>query len=97
MARARTEHEGLMDDDIYLIWSNEHRAWWRAEEGGYTPRLSEAGRYTRRDALRICTDAAPRAGLIGALSELPVLAADVVVMHRWYRIVYRDAPPERWE
>lgn len=31
---------------MYLIWSIEHDAWWRAAEMGYTRSLSDAGVYT---------------------------------------------------
>lgn len=30
----------------YLIWSNEHRAWWKPARCGYTTLTHEAGRYT---------------------------------------------------
>ena len=30
----------------YLIWSNEHRAWWRPNAKGYTVHIKTAGRYT---------------------------------------------------
>ncbi len=29
----------------FLIWSNQHRMWWRADERGYTDSIEEAGRY----------------------------------------------------
>ncbi len=29
----------------YVIWSNEHAAWWGPDEVGYTPWVEEAGRY----------------------------------------------------
>jgi hypothetical protein len=31
----------------FVIWSNEHRAWWRPTESGYTTVIEEAGRYER--------------------------------------------------
>jgi hypothetical protein len=34
----------------YLIWSNEHRRWWRAGESGYTSFIEEAGRYDKATA-----------------------------------------------
>lgn len=34
-----------MNTDQWLIWSNEHNGWWRANEAGYTKLRSEAGRY----------------------------------------------------
>ena len=37
----------------YLIWSHEHRAWWRAERLGYTPHIGEAGAYTFAEAAEI--------------------------------------------
>ncbi len=38
----------------FVIWSNEHRAWWRPASMGYTPELEAAGRYTLTDAIKIC-------------------------------------------
>lgn len=38
---------------FYLIWSNEHRAWWRGNERGYTGYIEEAGRYTYGEAYTI--------------------------------------------
>ncbi len=29
----------------YVIWSNEHAAWWGPDQVGYTPWVEEAGRY----------------------------------------------------
>lgn len=40
--------------DKYLIWSNEHRAWWRPSSQGYTMQIEKAGRYTRDEALKCC-------------------------------------------
>lgn len=34
----------------YLVWSNQHAMWWRANWRGYTPVIEEAGRYTRAEA-----------------------------------------------
>jgi hypothetical protein len=65
------------DDDAYLVWSNEHGAWWRPGEAGYTRNLAEAGRYSRDRALAICRSAIPTALHIGAVAELPVRLADV--------------------
>ena len=38
----------------YLIWSNEHRSWWRTNSLGYTTNVAEAGIYPRAQALEIC-------------------------------------------
>jgi hypothetical protein len=40
-----------MMDEQYLIWSNEHRCWWRANSAGYTRDVRAAGRYTRAEAI----------------------------------------------
>jgi hypothetical protein len=64
-------------DDQYLVWSNEHRAWWRAGHCGYATGLREAGRYSRDQAIEICRDAIPTAMHVGTISEIPVRAADV--------------------
>lgn len=40
----------------YLIWSNEHAAWWRSTFG-YTQFIEEARRYRYKDAQRIVNDA----------------------------------------
>lgn len=47
---------GNFDADEYLIWSNEHRLWWRANSAGYTRTVESAGRYSRSEALKICSD-----------------------------------------
>jgi hypothetical protein len=64
-------------DDEYLIWSNEHARWWRANHCGYSRTLAHAGRYTREQALAICRHAIPTAAHIGIISEIPVRLADV--------------------
>jgi hypothetical protein len=61
----------------YLVWSNEHRAWWRAGSYGYSTALPKAGRYTREEALEICRRALPTAMHIGAIAEVPVRLDDM--------------------
>lgn len=63
--------------DKYLIWSNEHRGWWRAGSRGYTRGLRDAGHFDRDLALQICRNAIPTAPRIGYISEIPVRLADV--------------------
>lgn len=41
----------------YLIWSNEHNSWWKANSAGYTDYTHLAGRYTKQQAIGICNDA----------------------------------------
>ena len=59
----------------YLIWSNEHRAWWRHASQGYTPHIGQAGIYSREQAMEICRNA-----LMGSREvphELPVAIKDL--------------------
>lgn len=41
----------------WLIWSNEHSAWWRAGGHGYTVDVNEAGRFMFEQAAKICSNA----------------------------------------
>lgn len=41
----------------WLVWSNEHDAWWLANRNGYTTYLSQAGVFTYEEATTICFDA----------------------------------------
>ncbi len=61
--------------DNYLIWSNEHRAWWRPNARGYTLQLEKAGRYSRDEALKHCRvrDQVPGE----PLPELPIRESDL--------------------
>ena len=36
---------------VVVIWSGEHRAWWRANKRGYTTDPATAGRYTLPEAV----------------------------------------------
>lgn len=62
----------------YLIWSNEHRAWWNPKSSGYTKNLDRAGRYNRAEALVICSGARDGWGASDIPSEIPVLEDDVL-------------------
>lgn len=46
-----------MKNDEWLIWSNEHGAWWRASNCGYTRIIWYAGRYTEERAKEIAHNA----------------------------------------
>lgn len=41
----------------YLVWSEEHGAWWRANKYGYTREILEAGMYSEEDAREIIKEA----------------------------------------
>ena len=83
-------------DDLYLIWSHEHGAWWGPERCGYVRRISDAGRYSRADAWDICIKAMSGTSTqLGALPELPVRLADVDAMTSAYDEQFPDRP-EAW-
>jgi hypothetical protein len=43
------------DKDLrWMIWSNEHHAWWRAHSNGYTRQVEQAGTYSYAEAKAIC-------------------------------------------
>lgn len=62
----------------WLIWSNEHEAWWRANRVGYTHQPDEAGRYPGEQARAICAEAGLVKGRFGATipAELMVPAPE---------------------
>lgn len=45
------------DEPQYLIWSEEHGAWWNPNRAGYTTSLKRAGRYPKAEAERIARSA----------------------------------------
>ncbi len=47
----------------YLLWSHSRKEWWRPDGRGYTPIISEAGRFPRMIAMDKCAQAAD-AGLL---------------------------------
>jgi hypothetical protein len=54
----------------YLIWSNEHRAWWGANRWAFAERIEDAGRYDREEALNLCLG-----GMPGPLMMCPTASA----------------------
>lgn len=67
--------------DPYLVWSHERSGWLMAGGAGYTSQVSQAGRYSRRHAIRIAADAIPRSvGRPGTLPEIPVRLADIELL-----------------
>lgn len=67
----------MTEPGIYLVWSNEHRGWWRQGSFGYSADMRKAGRFSREEALDICWKAIPSAAHIGLISEITVRLADM--------------------
>jgi hypothetical protein len=69
---------GSDEHAMYVVWSNEHRAWWRANRCGYSVGLEHAGVYSRDEAISICQHARDgwRPGEVPP--EIPVLLADAL-------------------
>ncbi len=42
---------------VYIIWSEEHRGWWRSNHRGYTQKREEAGQYDFEEAEAIVLSA----------------------------------------
>lgn len=66
----------LAEGGGYLIWSNEHRAWWRPNRMGYTIHIEAAGRYTREEAISESRVRDQRPD--EPMPELPVREADAL-------------------
>src|SRR5262245_48351594 len=79
-AQISGRREGGMMSDTYLIWSNEHDAWWGSARNGYHRRIAHAGRYSRAEAPEICKDAMPGRRGTESLHEIPVRLDDLGVM-----------------
>jgi|SRR5215469_2684417 len=43
--------------ETWLIWSQEHGAWWMPDSSGYTRDFDKAGRYSLKEATEICANA----------------------------------------
>ena len=41
----------------FLIWSNQHQGWWKANRHGYTTRTDRAGYFSFDEARAICLHA----------------------------------------
>lgn len=66
---------GHVTHDDYLIWSNEHSAWWGPDSDGYTSDLSKAGIYSRDFAMEIVENAT--LDWRKAPNEVPVAVMDI--------------------
>lgn len=65
----------------FLIWSNEHKMWWRPASMGYTTKVEAAGRYSLTEAVKICNNANQYQWVEGRMNpnEMPI-AEDVALM-----------------
>lgn len=62
----------------YLVWSNEHVAWWRPGRSGYTMDIREAGVYSETEARDIVAQATLVQEWDKSIpNELPVRLADL--------------------
>ena len=52
----------LLTGKLWLVWSNEHRAWWGPNNSGYDTDIASAGRYTLEDAQKNCVARSQRKG-----------------------------------
>lgn len=73
--------------DRYLIWSNEHRAWWRPNRSGYTIFVEKAGRYSQAEAIEQSRHRDQSKN--EAPPEIPVREADMIAA-----LTYLPSPPE---
>jgi len=78
----------------YLIWSNEHGAWWGPARTGYVQRIENAGHYTYDQALEICTEAMPGRRHDEPLREIPVRLVDLTFMLQRHAGTYPGHDPE---
>lgn len=67
---------------VYLIWSNEHAAWWGPNRRGYTTSIGAAGRYSADEAKAIFEQANGHLRPEDELREVPVLAPEALVPMR---------------
>jgi hypothetical protein len=77
-ASPQRETEGReITEARYLVWSNEHHAWWRANSAGYARSILEAGVYSRDEALAIARTARDGWDVNRAPDEIAVALADI--------------------
>jgi hypothetical protein len=75
-----------MSEEIYLVWSNEHRGWWKPGGYGYSTGLRGAGHFSRDQAIAIRKQALPTAHHVGTIAEIPVRLADLTDILRDERV-----------
>jgi hypothetical protein len=75
-ARSTAKPRFIPGEFAWLIWSNEHAAWWGPNTWGYTTDITTAGRYSFAEAVGICA----RAGKsqLGAPEEIMTPAPEAI-------------------
>lgn len=48
------ERYSLLEGNCWIVWSNDHEAWWGPKRSGYFTDIASAGRYTYAEAVKIC-------------------------------------------
>lgn len=61
----------------YLVWSNEHNAWWRANSQGYSRSILGAGIYSREEAIDIADKSRNGWSVAERPDEIAVALADI--------------------
>jgi len=61
----------MNDDLLFLLWSGRRQMWWCPNDGGYTPNMDEAGRYTEAEAFKRVA----RSALCGDLAQVTSMLA----------------------
>lgn len=56
---AAPELLAALEDPTWLVWSNEHSAWWGPRCRGYYTEIESAGRYTLEEAMKHCESRSP--------------------------------------
>lgn len=62
-------------DEIFLIWSYEHTAWWRPNSAGYTEDPMEAGTYRKEKAQEIINQSLGNEVMLPANAIFQLLSA----------------------
>lgn len=88
-----------MADDLFIVWSNEHRAFWRPHRCGYTTHIEDAGRYSEEEAIAICRGWNYRSGSVtqsGVAPEIYMPAPEALERAREELLAaLRELMPER--
>ena len=84
----------MKENNTFLIWSNEHRRWWRPGRHGYATRVADAGRYSESEALEICTNAMLGRRGDHPLPEMPVPVKLVNFAVERFKALYPGYDPE---